>query len=100
VPVPSFAFRTPRFRFVLCRQNSLFIKDFLLFEEKPGTKGGSSLFSRTFRWFLAGLIFINLLNTTVLDLPRLTLVTNVLLVLVALFFLVRLLKSSHHKNKP
>ncbi|MDX1258974.1 hypothetical protein [Exiguobacterium sp. K1] len=58
------------------------------------------MFSRTFRWFLAGLIFINLLNTTILDLPRLTLVTNILLVLVALFFLVRLLKSSEHKKKP
>ncbi|QNR21117.1 hypothetical protein HNY42_09285 [Exiguobacterium sp. Helios] len=53
-----------------------------------------------FRLLLAGLILVSLLNTTVLDLPRLTLVTNILLVLVAFFFFVRLLKTSQNKKKP
>ncbi|MGE6555515.1 hypothetical protein ACQKEO_09880 [Exiguobacterium artemiae] len=53
-----------------------------------------------FRLLLAGLILVNLLNTTVLGLPRLTLVTNILLVLVAFFFFVRLLKTSQNKKKP
>ncbi|MFZ0076275.1 MAG: hypothetical protein WAL00_09180 [Exiguobacterium undae] len=56
--------------------------------------------SLVFRLLLAGLILVNLLNTTVLDLPRSTLVTNILLVLVAFFFFVRLLKNSQNKKNP
>ncbi|MGX8179016.1 hypothetical protein ACWS7L_16200 [Exiguobacterium artemiae] len=53
-----------------------------------------------FRLLLAGLILVNLLNTTVLDLPRLTLVTNILLVLVEFFFFVRLLKNYQIELPP
>ncbi len=58
----------------------------------------SRTFALMFRLLLAGLILVNLLNTTVLDLPRLTLVTNILLVLVAFFFFVRLLKNYQNKK--